>query len=293
MATEIRNIGIVGAGKLGTSLTLALLKLKKLSWVCVHTESQKQTLENLISSSVPVYISIDEIESIPDTIFITVDDKNIKPVAEYLSLKYQNKLADKLIVHCSGSVPKEALDLCTTFGAKTAVAHPYQTFFEPSEKLFEGICWTVNKDDNLELIKPIISLLGGKAFPINLDDEKTRGLYHSSAVVASNYTNLLLNLAKSIIGSVGLPAEEFLIPIIKTTIENNIKSFKENSEIPITGPLVRGDLKAVKLHLESMKDNFGFREAYWHLTLTAAVLAKESNILTNEEFIEILELLKE
>ena len=147
-------------------------------------------------------------------------------------------------------------------------------------------------DSDSELPCRIIELLGGKSFKIGLADDSVSGLYHASAVVASNYMNVIIGMAKSFAEKINLPIEEFLVPILRTTLENNVRALSEKSGIPMTGPIARKDFNAVSLHLESLKNDIELSDAYRLLSQSAAIMAKLNGILDKESFNKICDLLK-
>lgn len=269
----------MGTGKLGTSLCLALKNAGLLELVIANSEDSFQRIINQLSG----FENICRTENIPETdanVFIlAVNDKNIQNAAGILADRFAARLNGKLIFHCSGTAGFEALEALKETSAIPGIAHPYQAFFYPSDTAFNGISWAVDSDDGREKIDEIIDLLGGKSFPFDFKNEKSKGLYHASAVVASNYMNLLLWLSASIADKAGIPPRDFIIPIARTTLENNIRAINSGNEIPLTGPIARQDVNAIRNHLKSLKEYPELLEAYKHLSRAAAILARENGII--------------
>ena len=135
------KVGIIGTGKLGASLSAVFSEKKMLCWVLARSDESKIRVQSAVDSQLPIYRQISDIAELPNIVYLSVSDKNIKQIADELVVQFGERLARKLIIHCSGTLHKSSLDSCKNSGAETAVTHPYQTFFYPSAKLFEGIAW--------------------------------------------------------------------------------------------------------------------------------------------------------
>ena len=99
-----------------------------------------------------------------------------------------------------------------------------------------------------------------------------RPLYHAAAVVASNYLPVLLALAARLLVLAGVDEDEAipaLLPLMRGTLDN----IAELGLAPaLTGPISRGDVETVRLHLGTLPD----REArvYRDLGREAVALAE-------------------
>lgn len=280
---------VIGAGKLGTSLTLALHGNNILSEVIVRSD---ESVHRLINKQIPadkIMQNLSAISKYSDIIFICVGDNEIPDLCDTL---YANKIitSDQLIVHCSGILGFEPFKSLINSGKKVGIAHPFQTFYYPAADLFKGIFWAIDCDEKDRLIEKIIITLGGKSANVNFRDEKIRSLYHSSAVVASNYMNLLINLGSSLAEKAGIDAYDFLAPIIKTTIDNNIKALESKSEPPLTGPIAREDINAIRSHFSAMAEFQDLQEAYKNISLASATLALEKGIIKNKFYVDLINL---
>ena len=115
----------------------------------------------------------------------------------------------------------------------------------------------------------LVARLGGT--PLTVPIER-RPLYHAAAVVASNYLPVLLALAARLLVLAGVDEDEAipaLLPLMRGTLEN----IAELGLAPaLTGPISRGDVETVRLHLRALPD----REArvYRDLGREAVALAE-------------------
>ncbi|OGU11095.1 MAG: hypothetical protein A2X61_00275 [Ignavibacteria bacterium GWB2_35_12] len=285
------KIGIIGYGKLGSVLAEAVSKKYKLLWVVekdiTKTNLIKSTLKNNINfySSVPIFIPI------PDIIIISVNDSEIKSVANEIAISWHYKLKDIWVIHCSGVLPVSVLSSCEKRGAKTACIHPFQTFYHPDASVLKNIGWTIETKHNPELLKTLITQLGGKPMSIPIESKNIKVLHHLSAVFASNFLSTVLAGAGSLEELSGMNWEDFLPLIIETTRNNNFKSLSKSEKIPLTGPIARADVDTIKLHLKSLRNHTNLLNIYIYLSLATLETAKQYEIINKQKFAEIKEIL--
>jgi predicted short-subunit dehydrogenase-like oxidoreductase (DUF2520 family) len=84
-----------------------------------------------------------------------------------------------------------------------------------------------------------------------------RPLYHAAAVVASNYLPVLTALAARLLVLAGAEEDEAvpaLLPLMRGTLENISELGLSEA---LTGPVARGDVETIRLHLRSMPEREG------------------------------------
>ena len=271
------SIGIIGRGKLGSALHQALRSSFPIDFVV-----DKHSNDSLIMKS------IDKIKTLPDIVILTVQDSNIANLAEDLASREDLDFEKTLFIHCSGLLDKDVLSPLKEKGAQLAAAHPFQTFYFGSRDPFKGIAWGIDADEEMPQTNEMIEFLEGKYFYFD-QDKKKKDLYHLSAVVASNFMTPIISLSKIIADAAGIPVKDFLAPIIKTTIENNLES--EIGEFPLTGPIARGDKATLKLHLKSLDFDPHFKKAYSHFALATLELSHKKGILDEKILCELRDIL--
>ncbi len=273
-----KTFGIIGYGKLGQALAGQLHGKKRLAWIC--SESADETKE---IPDIDFYRTIQEIKTPTDIIFIAKADSFIESAATDLAEHFKEKLNKKTVIHCSGVLSVGILESCLATGAVTAKAHPFQTFYNAGEKVFENVPWAVESPGNFSEIEAIIKFLNGIAYDITKIKEFNPRLYHISAVIASNYMNTIISAAFDAAKKSGVKPEEFLPVILRTTLENNIASFEKDAEIlPLTGPIARGDIKTIKLHLEALSEHKDLLEQYSRIGLATAEIAYRQDLITGD-----------
>lgn len=272
---------IVGYGKLGRALSLELLSKGRLKQIVSSHLASTAEANFFQSNSVEIVPDVNDLKNPTYVTFLTVKDTNLSNIAEKLMSKFNRKLSGCIVLHCSGIYSDEILENLTKLGAKTASAHPLQTFYEFTPEVFKDIYWIV-QSKYFDDIKPILELIGGKAIQVEYD-ENTRSIYHASAVVASNFLNLLLLFAKKLLSRTNL-VPSVLIPLIKQTIVNNENNFDHTEFTPLTGPIIRSDILTIKKHFASMAHLPDYLEIYSSLVLSLSKIALLNQNISEQEF---------
>ena len=116
-----------------------------------------------------------------------------------------------------------------------------------------------------------------------------RPLYHAAAVFASNYMAGLIAAAGRLMAQAGVPEDEALqaiLPLARGSLEN---LGRLGPVMALTGPVSRGDLETVRLHLRTLEPRE--KALYASLGLEILNLAKDGGLDedTVEELRETLE----
>ncbi len=195
----------------------------------------------------------DKLEEITsDLIFITTQDFEITNVAANLSQNLQNK---PFVFHTSGALSSEILQELKSIGCKIGSIHPLVSISDAvlGANRFENAYFCIEGDDEaVEIAEKIVENLNGKSFSI---ETKYKTLYHASAVTACGHLVALIDVAIEMLTKCGLDeknAQEILLPLIKSTIENlTIQTTAE----ALTGTFARADVETLEKHLEILSEN--------------------------------------
>jgi PTH1 family peptidyl-tRNA hydrolase len=265
----VLRIGIIGAGKLGTYL---------LDKINAHP---KLELAFLVSRHLPQAIEIDEIDEIvdvPDVIFITTADADIRITAKRLAFYFADKLKGKYVFHFAGCYDRSLLASCEQYGALTAVLHPFQAISGDEDNINYGIeCDTLIWQE----VKLLVGQLGG--IPHLLPDSIDKALYHSVGVVATNYLTGVIQLTKELAKKANISFTDFVLPTIMQTVAN-CTTDDDIEKFPITGPLLRGDFATIIRHLVAMKPMPELSQAYSHFGIALLSLLEEHNMLEDRQY---------
>ena len=284
---EPRKIGIIGPGRLGSSLAATLYDQDPI----IAISSRNPDRRDWLHSRFPEVAILDDYTRIPefaDTIFITTFDAAIKEVCDNIEWQPHH-----WAIHCSGSLTVDALASAKNAGASTAGFHPLQTFpFDDAGWLFEGASFAIDsQDDDLKSwLENLVTNLNGNSFPI--EGEAAHAAYHASAVLACGLLAGLVGISTELWQAADIDRDralKMLSPILKSTIE----AITENG-IPdaISGPYVRGDIQTIQTHLESTKNfNPDISRAYAALALAQLPIANEKGNLDQTTLDQIRETL--
>lgn len=259
--TSLR-FAVIGAGRLGASLALALRNLGAtlVGFTARSSLGRRQAAIWLGSQAVTDLAEL--VLEQPELYFIAVPDQAVPEVALQLAQVLEAHAAgtQPVVAHTSGATSVTALDPCKQTGAATMVFHPLQTFTEPltGSRRFQDAAIGITPSDQrpddpaLTLGFAVARALGAR--PFLLPDEK-RGLYHAAATLACNYLVTLEHVAERLFVQAGLPPEEALslfMPLVRATLDNIAT---QGTVASLTGPLSRGDLDTISRHLSALESH--------------------------------------
>jgi predicted short-subunit dehydrogenase-like oxidoreductase (DUF2520 family) len=284
-------ISIIGAGRLGTSLGVALSKKGyRIKFISCRTSLSAEESRMIIGEG---KASIDNIQTARagDIVILCLPDEEILSVTKELA-DARIYWSEKFIFHCSGLLSSEVLKPLKTKGALTASIHPVQSFAHkktPPEQ-FENIYFGLEGEPKaLEKSQKIIQKLGGRSFIIEAGN---KALYHTACSIASNFFVVLLDTASSLLKQVGLQEEQafqVLLPLVKGTL-HNVKKFDIHTSL--TGPVIRGDKASVEKHLEALRKFPPFYEMYRRLAFQALEIASREKKLSVQKIKTMKDLLE-
>lgn len=248
-------ISIIGTGKLGSTLALALVqrgyRINGLS------DSDPARLEEAAKAVKPALSDIDSSIAAKgaEIVILTVPDDCIRTVSDQLASR-QVLAKGQVICHCSGFLPSSVLAANKMLGASIASMHPLASFsrcLSPWDR-FKGIYFGIEGDASaLVKVKPLIELL--ECFSVDIQPS-CKNLYHLSSVMASNYLMALLYVAGQMMETTVAEKEKteaMIHALAKTVIDNLDENRFEDS---LSGPIERGDVQTVSGHLEALEKDF-------------------------------------
>ena len=244
------DVSIIGTGRLGTTLAIALAgRGYSIRSLVARTSKSARKAASLLDAEVQV-LAAKELRSLidADLFLITVPDDQIAGVASELSEINADR---KTVLHTSGALSSDVLEPLREKGWHTGSIHPLLSVSTVHDSL-RGAFWSVEGDRSaLRLGKEIVRDLGGKSFSIRSEDKP---LYHAAAVMASGNVVALFDVALEMLAECGLDrktARAILSPLIASTVRNLETKTPEES---LTGTFARGDVETVKRHLAALKN---------------------------------------
>jgi predicted short-subunit dehydrogenase-like oxidoreductase (DUF2520 family) len=301
--TKKKNILIIGAGRLGTTLASVLATKHssdlKVKYIASRTkESLAKAKKILGKHSREIIFTKDIVEGVRDCsiIFICTPDDEIEKVCNTITKNAGSGLEGKYFIHFSGSKRLEVLNTAKKLGAHVASIHPMKSFASITDSIrtiggtvygitFEKTQPPIKIANNKNLIVNIVDALGGTSVEVKNEDKP---LYHAAACTASNYLVSLVNYAVEINEKIGIKPEDSLkglLGLIESTI-NNIK--KLGVKKALTGPIARGDTGTIKEHLASFNKNFEKGDYFLYKVLGQATskIAYENRWISTRTFEE-------
>ncbi|MCP0914951.1 DUF2520 domain-containing protein [Legionella sp. 27cVA30] len=245
------NVNIIGAGRLGSSLAKALLKLHPDTVLTLYNRSLakgEKIIQHLGSGQ-----SVDEFHAMPaaSIVFITTPDDAIAVIAETLATQ---KLipAGSMVVHCSGVLGSDVLAPLQRQGCHTASVHPLRAFAEEMQEDAFQNCHCVMEGDAAATAYLSILFKNLGALTLTIHAEK-KAIYHAAAVMASNYVVTLADAAIKLLIESDV-SEEHARQITHNLLQISLTNLKKSPpKEALTGPLQRGDLSTIAKHLHALQ----------------------------------------
>ena len=241
------SIGVIGAGRLGTTLAWSL---HHRGWPVTAVASRSQASAQRLANSVPLCQVLD-LQAVVDgcqLVFVCTPDAAIAPVVD--ALRWRPGVA---VVHCSGATGLDALAKALSQGAEVGGFHPLQSFAEPISALQGLMGCTIT----IEAEGPLGALLAHMAAsldcPVNVLPPGQRAAYHAAAAYASQFVHVLLAEAAQIWqqwGATEAQALHALLPLLRGTVASLERAGIAQG---MPGPVSRGDRASVAAHLGALR----------------------------------------
>ncbi|MGA2586105.1 MAG: Rossmann-like and DUF2520 domain-containing protein [Candidatus Aminicenantales bacterium] len=271
------GVTIIGAGRMGTSLGLALAgKRFIVRWLADHRPAAARESRRVIGQG-KATTDAAKAAAAAGTVFLCVPDEEIEQVAKALARAPIDWLG-KFVFHTSGILSSKVLAALKARGAFCASFHPVQSF--PRKNMpprhFRDIYIGIEGDERARReAERIARSLGARPLPIRARDKI---LYHAACSMAANLFVPLFDTACSLLRRAGIEdkaAVKILWPLVEGTLQT-VKHFDRASAL--TGPISRGDAATVRRHLAALEKIPSAREIYRTLGREASKLAEKRNL---------------
>ena len=264
-----RNVSIVGAGRVGTALGMALSKNGYQVRAVITKDPAGARRAAKIFGQKAFALSADPLNSISykqteglirsSLILIATPDDVINSVARKMAAFFeQNSLFTRskmrrTVLHTSGALSSAELQPLKRLGFATGSLHPLISISDvhSGSSMFRDSFFCVEGDKRARSAAVSIArALGGKTFSIK---SNSKALYHAAAVMAAGNMIALFDMAIKMLQRCGLSARrsrEVLLPLLKSSIANLETADPADA---LTGPFARGDVVTVRKHLAAIK----------------------------------------
>lgn len=243
------KIGIIGAGKVGTTLGAYLMK-QQIAVAGYYSRTYESAALAADFTKTKAYHDIAALVSASDTLFITTPDGEIVGVWDCIA---EYELADKIICHFSGSLSSCVFSGIEAAGAKGCSIHPMFAFSDKFEsyKQFHTACLTMEGQEHaVSQMKALFESFGHKVLTIKAGDKLC---YHAAAALASNYMVGLFQSSIDLLEKCGFSEEDSMI-LLEPLVRNNVNAMLvKGTKEALTGPIERDDVQTVEKHLEILQ----------------------------------------
>jgi predicted short-subunit dehydrogenase-like oxidoreductase (DUF2520 family) len=263
---EKPEVAIIGAGRLGTALAIALAakgyairalvarrveRARKAATLARQAATSAGKAATLLDADVAV-LAANQVGSLPqaDLVLISVPDDQIAEVATQLSPL--NFARHPVALHTSGALSSEVLSPLRANGWSVGSVHPLISVPDAKAPI-RGAFWSVEGDPRaVRLAKTLVRDLDGTSFSIRTAEKP---LYHAAAVMTSGNVTALFDVALEMLVESGLTrktARQVLQPLLVSTVQN---LQTKDPSAALTGTFARGDVETVRRHLAALKQH--------------------------------------
>lgn len=242
------KIGILGSGRVGYSMGRYLVghQVEIVGYYDRHRERAEDAARFVGTAS---YLSMEDLVAASDTIFITTTDSEIANVWAKLRAM---PIADKTMVHFSGSLSSDLFCDIAAIGACGVSLHPMIAFSDKytSYEQLEGAFFTIEGETHaVDALTSLLTSLGNRVRQI---DAAEKPLYHAAASVLSNQVVAVLDAGYQMLERCGFTEEEARAATASLVYGNVSHVMEKGCAEALTGPIERGDLTTVQKHLAAI-----------------------------------------
>ena len=241
------QIGIIGAGAVGTALGAAL---HRAGWPVVAVGSRDEGRRERFRALVPTARAFAEATPVLDEaelIILAVPDDAIPGLADELRL-----YSGQALIHTSGVLGAEVLEPARAAGTQVGAFHPLVAFADTERAIaaLRGATVAIEGDDQLAaLLADMAQALGATAVRLA---PGSKAAYHAAAVLAAGGFVALLDAIAELGAAAGLD-EEGALAIYGGLIEQTLSNARAlGIRAALTGPMTRGDVGTLERHLDAL-----------------------------------------
>jgi predicted short-subunit dehydrogenase-like oxidoreductase (DUF2520 family) len=278
--TRKPEVSIIGTGRLGTALAIALAgKGYSIgSLVARQRESARRAAALL---DVPTRVlALKQLADYPppELLLIATPDDQIASVTAGLKEVEWGRKQKPVVLHTSGALSAAVLAPLTERDWSIGSIHPLISISDAraGARLFPGAYWCIEGDKRaVRIAKSLVRDLDGKSFSIT---SSKKPLYHAAAVMASGNVIALFDIALEMLGQCGVArkqAQRILLPLLASAVN----SLEERDPVQaLTGSFARGDVETVKRHLDALRSNKEALDLYRLLGQRSLKLAEKNKL---------------
>lgn len=268
------SLGFIGAGRLGNALAKRFATLGyAITGIYSQTPAKAQALAAQVGSQ-----ATDDYPH-ADLLFLTVPDGQLAQVARQLA----DQQPDCTAIHCSGVHGLDILQPLHKIGSFHPL-YPFRdgTILDGTEGMLVAI--EAYNDPLANQLMELGSVLGGHPALLR---GGYKAQYHAAAAIASNYLVTLFDISLRLMMESGIPKEQARGAIAEL-MQGNLDNLRHlDPSEALTGPIARGDLQTLTLHLLALSA-YDYTNLYCELGRHTVTLASNLDDSTRQQILDLL-----
>lgn len=287
---NLMKCNLIGAGRLGKNIALTLLNSQAISELYIANRTMASAYK--ASQDLGYGVAVQNIRELPvaDITWLCSNDDSLPQLVETLA-SYSKLKTGSFVIHSSGVLNSSLLAPLKAHGCFIASFHPLKAFkknYLDAFALNQVDCVLEGDKEVCVWLDNLFTRAGAYVSEIK-SENKAR--YHAAACMASNYLVTLAGCCEQIFLEAGISPQQsrrMLINLMQGNLTNlsSTRCFAE----ALTGPIERGDVKTLALHLNSFENPVHQRlyQAAGLATLPLTQLTKEQKKTINNVLTEVL-----
>jgi len=270
------RVFIVGPGRAGLSLGYALWQTGALESLTFCGRKPDPPAHPLFIQGIARYVfGLERPENGTTAVLLAVPDEVLAELSMALAT-HGDASPGCAAFHLSGALGTDPLAPLVEKGYMVGTLHPLQSLADPilgAQQLAEVYFAVSGEPGAISTARRLLDPLGASIIMVPV---ALRPLYHAAAVFASNYLAGLVGAAGRLMVQAGVPEDEALqaiLPLARGSLENLGRLGPVGA---LTGPVSRGDVETVHLHLRALEPRE--RALYASLGLEVLKLAEEGGL---------------
>lgn len=251
---SLGSVAIVGPGRMGLTFANALAEAREVRSLTVYGRHADAPPHPLFESGMAEYVyGAAPLDRDTSVLILAVPEAALPEVS--VSFAAQGPAPDGCAAyHLSGAVPTDVLEPLHHQGFDVGSFHPLLSVAHPrtgAERIHGSWAAVTGGPEAVRTSNRLADALGMSVLRVPAG---RRALYHAAVVMASSYLLPLLDLSVRLMERSGVDGDDALaalVPLARSTLAGI-----EDGGIPdsIRGPIPRGDVETVALHLRALDE---------------------------------------
>ena len=272
----MKRVGIIGAGKVGVILGIALFTSGPLKISGYYSRSLSSAAYGAERTASACFETLNELVEASDVILIATPDDVIEGVWREL---LQLNISGKILCHTAGSLSSSLFFHRTTKDVSAASMHPLLAFAD-KESGYASVgraFFTLEGDE--KAVAVLKDCLDAHKIPYKVMTSADKATYHLATAVMSNLVVAVSAMAFDLMKDVGFKGAEAKAALKPLAEKNLAKIFDVGPSAALTGPVERCDMTTIRRHLDALARKGDEKEdaLYRAASLILADIAEEKH----------------